>query len=163
VSVVRDAGVNVRLDLVGDGPERHELEALSSSLHLQDRVTFHGRRSRAEIGEHLAAADVFALASRAENLTVAVIEALSAGLPVVVTDVGGHRELVDPTNGVLVPPDDPQRLGQALVEVGRDLARFDRDRGAERTRERHDPRHVGKLLGRLYGDVLRPAATQVAG
>jgi glycosyltransferase involved in cell wall biosynthesis len=111
--VRRDIPV-VRLVLVGDGPERTALEALSGQLGLADRVEFVGERLNP--GQWLEAADLFVLPSETEGLPVALIEAFAAGLPVVVTDVGGMPELVNrAAAGSVVPPADPRALADAIV------------------------------------------------
>lgn len=90
--------------IAGDGEERDALTALAVSLRVAAFVRLLGLRN--DVPDVLADADLFVLASRAEGLTLAVVEAMAAGLPVVVTDVGGHKEVVTEVTGVLVPPDD---------------------------------------------------------
>ncbi len=99
--------------VAGDGPERSALGALATELSLGDAVRFLGRR--VDIGDLLAACDLFVLPSRAEGLGVAALEALGAARPVVASRVGGLAELMaDGAHGLLVPPDDPAALGQAI-------------------------------------------------
>ncbi len=100
------------LVVAGDGPDRADLEALAVRLGIADHVRWLGLRD--DVPDILADADLFALASRAEGLTLAVIEAMAFGLPVVVTDVGGHREVVPPDAGRIVPPGDEKALAEAL-------------------------------------------------
>ena len=89
------------LILVGDGPERKRLEALAAPLG--PRVRILGNRPHGELPELLAAADVLVLASEREGLANVWVEALACGTPVVTTDVGGAREVVDrPEAGRLV-------------------------------------------------------------
>jgi len=140
----------LRLTVVGDGGDRGALRELRSRLGLEQAVNFTGSLSRAEIGALLQRAHLFALASRAENLTVAVIEALASGLPVVVTDVGGHPELVDEELGRLVPSEDPSAFAKALLEVVASLDSFDRAGIAARTRERYSVERVGGELAAVY-------------
>jgi glycosyltransferase involved in cell wall biosynthesis len=100
-----------RLEIVGDGPDRAELEALAS-----ERSQLLGERS--DVPDLLARASVFVLSSHSEGLPISVLEALAAGLPVVASDVGGVRELVeDGVNGVLVPPGDAVALAAALTRL----------------------------------------------
>ncbi len=84
--------------LVGDGPERQELEKLVEQMGLQDRVTFIGTVLHDEVPEFTAASDVFVLCSETEGLPKCVREAMSCGIPVVASKVGGLPELI--TNGV---------------------------------------------------------------
>jgi glycosyltransferase involved in cell wall biosynthesis len=102
--------------LIGDGPLRAELEALTADLNLTDRVRFLG--SRDDVAALLVAADVAVLSSRSEGLSLALLEAMAAGKPVVATRVGGNPEvLTDGETGRLVPPADPEALAAALLEV----------------------------------------------
>jgi glycosyltransferase involved in cell wall biosynthesis len=100
-----------RLEIVGDGPERAELEALTT-----ERSHLLGERT--DVPDLLARASVFVLSSRSEGLPISVLEAMAAGLPIVASDVGGLRELVeDGVSGVLVPPGDAGALAAALTRL----------------------------------------------
>lgn len=104
---------NANLLLVGDGPLRSDLESLTHQLHLQDRVQFLGIRS--DVPELIQAADVFVMTSLSEAASLTLLEAMAAGLPVVVTDVGGNPEIVRHNiDGLLVPRQDDAALSEAL-------------------------------------------------
>lgn len=128
----------VRLHVVGDGPERASLEALTRSLALADRVVFHGQLPRAQALAILARADAFVLNSTYEGLPHVVLEAMRLGVPVVATSAGGTPEAVDDgRTGLLVSPGDEHALTAAIRRVlsetglaGRlaDAARTDADR-----------------------------------
>jgi glycosyltransferase involved in cell wall biosynthesis len=99
--------------LVGDGPDRGEVEDELRKLGVEGRVKLAGERS--DVPALLADSDVFVLSSRSEGLPVSVLEAMAAELPVVASNVGGLGELVvDGETGVLVPPGDPEALAEAL-------------------------------------------------
>ena len=150
----------LRLRVVGEGPERGALDDLVGELGLADHVTFLGGRTRAEISAELQRAHLFALASYAENLPVATIEALCCGVPVVTTDVGGNADLVDDRCGRLVPPGDPELLASALLEVVAGLDGFDREHIAAAAQRRFSYSAVGVQLAELYRDAV---ATDPAG
>jgi len=102
--------------LVGDGPERGNLERLAEELGIASHVRFLGERN--DVGEVLAACDVFVLASLSEGLSLALLEAMAAGKPVVATAVGGNVEVVrEGETGLLVPPAQPERLAAAIRQV----------------------------------------------
>ncbi len=101
--------------IVGDGPDKSDLHSLVESLGISRSVHFLGLRN--DVPELLADADLFVLASRAEGLTLAVVEAMAAELPVVVTDVGGHREVVSPETGWIVPPGNAIAMRTAISEA----------------------------------------------
>jgi len=103
--------------VAGEGPERAALAAQAEELGLGSRVRFLGLR--ADKAELLAACDVFALASRAEGLGVAALEAMAAGRAVLATRVGGLGEAVlEGETGLLVPGEDVGALAAALARLG---------------------------------------------
>jgi glycosyltransferase involved in cell wall biosynthesis len=99
--------------VVGDGKERGMLEGLAKSLGLVERATFAGHRD--DVGNMYGVMDVFALVSAREGFGLVVAEAMLCGLPVVGTSVGGIPDIIgDDSNGVLVPPMQPELLSRAL-------------------------------------------------
>jgi glycosyltransferase involved in cell wall biosynthesis len=105
----------VVLRIVGDGPQRAMLEAMTRSMGLESRVEFVGWVARSGLPEHYRWADVFVLPSFEEGMANVVLEALASGLPVVTTDVYGNRGLVEPgENGCLVAPADPAAIADAI-------------------------------------------------
>lgn len=116
----------VRLRLVGDGPLRPVLEQLGCQLGIASQIDFVGSLPAAGVREAMEAADAFVLASRFETFGVVVIEAFACGLPVVSTACGGPDHLIDTTNGLLVRPQDPQALRDALVQMHRRAGCYDR-------------------------------------
>jgi glycosyltransferase involved in cell wall biosynthesis len=105
--------------VAGDGVERERLVRLAADLGVSERVQFLGwAQSPCDI---LTKVHVLVVPSRSETMTLAVLEAMHAGLPVVVADVGSLREAVlDGETGLVVPPEDPQALAQACRQLGAD-------------------------------------------
>jgi glycosyltransferase involved in cell wall biosynthesis len=94
--------------LVGDGPDRAMLEARATALGVADAVQFLGERP--DVERLLPGFDVFVLSSREEGIPNALLEAMAAGRPAVVTDVGGNREVLrDGDTGWIVPAQSPAR------------------------------------------------------
>jgi glycosyltransferase involved in cell wall biosynthesis len=116
---------DVRLVIVGDGPQRAALEALAAELALAERVRFAG--NQADVAPWMQAFDVFCLPSYAnEGVPQALMQAMACGLPVVTTPVGSIEEIVtDGETGVLVAPQDVERLRGALRSLLDDPARRD--------------------------------------
>jgi glycosyltransferase involved in cell wall biosynthesis len=141
--------------LVGDGPERPRLERLVDELELRDRVELTGWRPDA--ARLLAAVDAVVVPSRAEPFGLVALEALSAGVPVVASDVDGLAEVVtDGETGLLVPPDDPRPLAEAIarVLVDRDLSRSLGERGREVARTTFSRERMTGAFEELYRAVL---------
>ena len=118
--------LETRLRLVGDGPLRPVLEQLCCRLGVANQIDFVGALPAAGVREAMEAADALVLASRFETFGVVVIEAFACGLPVVSTACGGPDHLIDMTNGLLVPPKDPQALREALMQMRRRAGFYDR-------------------------------------
>lgn len=129
----REKGADVLLDalallgdlpvvasVVGGGREEAALRAQAEALGVADRVRWHGMV--AEAGPLFTAFDAFVLSSRTEGTPIALFEAMEAGAPVVAAAVGGVPDVVSPAEGLLVPPEDPARLAEAIRAVARDPA-----------------------------------------
>ncbi|NTW89073.1 MAG: glycosyltransferase, partial [Desulfobulbaceae bacterium] len=96
------------------------LVQLSHELQIADSVVFLGQRS--DVADLLAAADICLLCSHEEGFSNSILEGMAAGLPMVVTDVGGNSEaVVDGMTGLVVPPYSPDRLGAAIVSLANNL------------------------------------------
>ena len=106
---------DVKLTLIGDGPERVSLEREAESMGLSKYVFFAGYRGQAEVAHALRSTDVLVLPSFAEGLPVVLMEALAARVPVLATRIAGVSELVeDGVSGQLVPPGDARALAEGL-------------------------------------------------
>lgn len=125
--------LRARLVLVGDGPERAALEPLARAS--EGRIELPGRRQ--DVASLLAAADLFALVSDTEQMPIALLEAMAAGLPVVATAVGNVPRMVDPLNRpFLASPADEAGLARALARLVEDTELRRRLGAANRARAR---------------------------
>jgi glycosyltransferase involved in cell wall biosynthesis len=114
--LVRKHFRHARLWLVGAGPDRGRLIDLAHKLDLRGKVVLPGPFSDTETV--LAAADVFVLPSRQEGMSLALLEAMAAGLPVVASDIAGNRELIrHEEHGLVVPHGDTAALAQAILRL----------------------------------------------
>lgn len=118
MSFVKERGIPFTLEIIGAGPLHQDLMKIVDNLGLNDSVIFHGAQTAVFVRERLIAADLFVLSSRAEGLPVVCMEALAVGTPVIATRIFGIPEIIeDGINGLLVPPDDPQALAEAICKV----------------------------------------------
>ncbi len=106
--------------VVGEGPLTDAARARAAGLGLADRVTLAGRV--ADAATLMRAFDVLVLSSRTEGTPIVLLEAMAAGVPVVATRVGGVPDVVSDREAVLVPPEDPAALAEAVRQVLRDPA-----------------------------------------
>lgn len=151
--------------LAGDGPEREPLEALARRLGIADRVRFLGRRE--DIPQLLAVSDVFALPSLYEGSSLAVLEAMAAGIPIVSSAIGGTDELIeDGRSGLLVPPGDAEALATALrrllaePDLGAEMAARARERVDAGLRREQIAGRVTGVYRELLGESPATAATE---
>lgn len=144
----------LRLRILGEGPQRAELEGLLARQDLGHRITLVGRRTRGELARELAGAGGFALFSRWETFGVAHAEALASGTPVLSTPCGGPEGFIGPGDGVITSGfSDPELRAGLTGFLGR-LAGFDRDEIARQAAEQFSPQALAGRLGRIYSDLL---------
>jgi glycosyltransferase involved in cell wall biosynthesis len=148
--------------IVGDGPERPGIEAEIAGAGLEGRVRLLGARS--DVRDLLTAADVFALTSRSEGISVSLLEGMASGLVPVVTAVGGNTELVradgPAPNGLLIPPGSPDRLADALGRLAGDAGLRARLAAAARAtvRERFSDQAMMARYVSVYDSALSQGA-----
>jgi sugar transferase (PEP-CTERM/EpsH1 system associated) len=120
VKILVDRGLSLSVSLAGDGPEREPLRALAAALALTDRVRFLGASNN--VADFLNAIDIFVLPSVSEGMSNTLLEAMSSGLPVVATSVGGNPELIeDQISGRLFQVGDVNKLVEHLSSLADDL------------------------------------------
>jgi len=114
--IVRRTHANARWIWIGDGPERPQVEELISMNGLDGVIELAGYSG--DMAENLTRFDYYVHPAIAEGMPYAVVEAMAAGLPVVATDVGGTRELVEHgVSGFVVPPSDPETLAANILAL----------------------------------------------
>jgi len=111
------SGVEFRCYLVGRGRDESRIRSLIATLGLEERVTLVGPRPLAELTNWYGACDLVALPSYSEGIPNVLREASACGRPFVATRVGGIPEIADPATSVLVEPDSPEALADALADV----------------------------------------------
>ena len=114
---VRQQVAEARLVVVGGGSRLPQLREQADRLGLAQAVGFAGSLGVEAVRDRLRQADVFVLPSRSEGLSNALLEALATGLPVVASRVGGIPEVLGRGGGVMVPPEDPDALADALADL----------------------------------------------
>jgi glycosyltransferase involved in cell wall biosynthesis len=160
VAQLAGAGMPVHLTLVGDGPERRELERLARDIGVEGCVTFAGSVGQDEIRAYFAAADLFCSASFAEGVPVVLMEAMAMRVPVVATRIMGVGELVeDGVSGRLVPPGRVDALAAVLRELieSPELRYRLAERGRDKIEAEFDIRQAATLLSELFARTLTDA------
>ena len=158
---LRDRGVDVEYTIVGDGPYRNEIERLVKQLGLDESVRLTGSRSAEQIAEVHARSDLFMLPTSGigEGTPAAVCEAMSAGLPILATQVGGLADMVtEGVHGMLVPPGDPDALAQAIASMASDrvaLVKMGRASRIKAEREFSVEAVAGRILAKINDRVAK--------
>lgn len=143
------------MNIVGDGPERNKLTALIDKYNLYDNVKLLGAKDRKGVIETLCSNDVFVLASLSETFGVVVIEALACGLPVIVTDCGGTKDIINSQNGVMCPVKDPQKLAECFTYMMNNYRNYDSVQIVADCQTRFSSDSIGKQLEGIFEEVIR--------
>ncbi|HZT33965.1 MAG TPA: glycosyltransferase [Bryobacteraceae bacterium] len=154
-------GREVRLRLVGDGPDRESLERTARERGIAEAVVFEGAVNQDRVRALYQAADAFVLASFAEGIPVVLMEAMAMEIPCITTWINGIPELVrDAVDGILVAPSDDEALAEAIARLMDDVGLRRRlgQAGRRRVLERYDlERNTGRLaevFGRRLGGTV---------
>ncbi|MEO2088768.1 MAG: glycosyltransferase family 4 protein, partial [Gemmataceae bacterium] len=154
---VRDRLPGARLDIVGDGDLRPELERLAAGFRVQDGVRFHGRVDEGRKAELLAQSRCLAMPSRGEGFGLVYLEAMRLGRPCLVSDCDAGHEVVHPPGcGLAVDPTDPVGLADALVRLLTPGREWDEWSAAARRR------YQAEFTEKAFHDRLRVALASVA-
>lgn len=155
LALLKQQGRPLKLCLAGDGPQKSALMQMSEQLGISDLVIFHGARH--DIPELLGGCDLFIFATKTEGFGLALIEAMSAEVPIIATDLPICRQILDEGScGMLVPAGDAERLAQAITtmldqpEQAKAFARQAR----QRARAQYSPAFtVGQYARLLRGEL----------
>ena len=151
-----------RFLIVGDGDLLEALRAQAAALGIANAIVFAGHRN--DVPAILAATDVLCISSNYEGTPLVLFEAMAAGKAVVSTAVDGCKEVIqDKKNGLLVPPQDPERLADALIMSIEDVPlRARLEKAAQISSKRYDINECMRQMQQIYDDLLgvkaRPAA-----
>jgi glycosyltransferase involved in cell wall biosynthesis len=160
--ILRDRGVKAELWLAGSGELKQQLQALVSELGLADVVTFLGTVKHEDLLTFYKAGSISAVALASvdlgggvhEGIPVALVEAMSYGVPVISTLTGGIPELVKPGTGLLVPPEDSAALADGLHKLLNDVE-FARDIGMQGFLEVSETRNIVHIAAELEESFRR--------
>jgi glycosyltransferase involved in cell wall biosynthesis len=164
IARVRQVRSDIQFVLVGDGEERTALEELVHILGLEAAVHFTGWRQ--DLPQIYADLDAAVISSDNEGTPVSLIEAMSAGCPVIATRVGGVPDLLETGRlGILVPPGNPKALAEAILQVASDL-RGTRERASLAKKRVIEKFSIKRLVGdmdQLYLELLQETGSRFKG
>ena len=145
---------NLRLRIGGSGVERAKLELLARELNISEVVTFVGMIARANVASFMSECNAFVLSSNYETFGVVLIEAIALGKPVIATDCGGSADIVNQNNGIIVPVDNSEMMGQAMSDMAVAKDKFSSQHIRDDCLNRFGCRAISTSLKLIYGDAL---------
>ena len=150
LKMIDDKGIDFRCTLIGDGMDFDLMKAKAEELQLINKVSFTGLLEGQKLADELASGDFLVLSSNYENMPVVILEALASGLPVVSTNVGGIKEMIDETKGILVEPRDKKALAEAIMKMIETHQNYDAEFLRNSVIERYGYESVGRFLDKIY-------------
>lgn len=148
---------NLKLTIVGNGPEEKKLKNLASGLHISRSIKFISNLPRLELVKTLSSAQIFCLPSIVEGFGIAVLEAAAAGVPYVVSDIEVFREVTENgQGGLLFQAGSAKNLAQKLEELLNDKKLYDRKaKEASALARNYDWQEIAKETEELYKEVIK--------
>lgn len=143
------------LSIIGGGEEKSNLEALIKEKGLNANIKLLGEMDKPSIIEELKKSHIFVLPSRNENFSVAILEGLALGLPVLATDCGGIRECLTEENGIIVPVDDINAISKAIKQMIANYSTYDRNKIRLKARERFSPHAIATRLTDIFIQAIK--------
>lgn len=154
--IVLDSNPRACFLIVGKGPEEKNIKAYIEKLNLKDKVKIVGYRE--DIPQVLSALDIFVLSSVREGFSLAILEAMAAGKPVIATDVGGNKEaVVDGETGFIVPKKDPSSMASKILSLvcNPDLRAMMGENGCQRVAKKFSIENMVSETADLYIEILK--------
>lgn len=145
---------NVRLTIIGGGPEYDNLKKLITELNLTNQVQLLGKRSKPEIISCFKKSDFFVLASHNETFGLVYAEAMALGLPVIGTRCGGPEEIINESNGLLVEVNNITQLIDSIIWMRDHISHYDRIQISEKCRFKYAPNIIAKQLTDIFEGVV---------
>lgn len=155
-SIAAKADLRLILLIVGDGPEREALERMARERGVAEKVLFAGFRQ--EIPAYLAAADIYLNTSISEGLPLSLMEAMAAGKPVIVTEVGGMKEMIENgRTGFFIPPKSSEEVSKRILHLAEDemLRHTLGEKARTHAISHFSVEAMGEATYQLYQSILR--------
>jgi glycosyltransferase involved in cell wall biosynthesis len=154
ISIIHKKRGDFILQIIGDGPERHNLEVLAKELGLESKVFFLGIKGKEDVAQFMRQSDFLVLTSHWENQPNVLLEAMACGLPVVATKVGGVPEIVSPECGILVTPGDVKEIASGIEELMENTMNYSAEAISQYAHQRFSYSTVGRQFDEVYHEVV---------
>ena len=150
LKIVDDKGIDFQCTLIGEGMDFEMMKQKAESLQLINKVSFTGLLEGQALADELSSGDFLVLSSNYENMPVVILEALASGLPVVSTNVGGIKEMIDETKGILVEPRNKEALAEAIIKMIETYKNYNATYLRNSVIEKYGYESVGRFLDKMY-------------
>ena len=154
LQILEDRNVAFQFVFIGDGIDFVMIKDYVKKLKHQENIRFTGVLEGQDYIGELASNDFLVLSSNYETQGVVLLEAFACGIPVVSTNVGGIPEIVNESNGILVPPQEPQKLADAMQTMVQTYQNYDVNTLRDSVIKKFSNETVGKLLNSLYSNTI---------
>ena len=150
LKIVEQKGIDFQCTLIGEGMDFDLMKAKAEELQLINKVSFTGLLEGQKLADELSSGDFLVMSSNYENMPVVILEALASGLPVVSTNVGGIKEMIDETKGILVEPRNKEALAEAIIKMIETHNDYDPNYLRNSVIEKYGYESVGRFLDSIY-------------
>ena len=152
LKMIEEKGIDFQCTLIGEGMDLELMKEKAQNLQLINKVSFTGLMEGQKLADELSSGDFLVLSSNYENMPVVILEALASGLPVVSTNVGGIKEMIDDTKGILVEPRNKEALAEAMIKMIETHKNYDANYLRNSVIEKYGYESVGRFLSGLYSN-----------
>ena len=152
LKMIEEKGIDFQCTLIGEGMDLELMKEKAQNLQLINKVSFTGLMEGQKLADELSSGDFLVLSSNYENMPVVILEALASGLPVVSTNVGGIKEMIDDTKGILVEPRNKEALAEAMIKMIETYKSYDANYLRNSVIEKYGYESVGRFLSGLYSN-----------
>ncbi|SEF88986.1 glycosyltransferase family 4 protein [Sphingobacterium lactis] len=146
-------GEDIEFHIIGEGDQRAYLEEIIKEENVSNQVKLLGRKTRSEIMEIMQSSSAYILSSRSENFATACMEALSAGLPAIMTKCGGPEDFVDETNSILVEVDNIQEMAEAMEFMVNNFSRYNSELISKSVKSKYSATAIATQLNKIYESI----------
>lgn len=144
----------VYLYIFGEGVEHDKLEQLISNYNMKEQIFLMGLAKRETIAKKMIESKCFVLVSKSETFGVAYAEAMSMGLPIISTKCGGPEDFINNENGILVSVDKKEELVKALLDIYKDVDKYNNREIAESAKNKFSATTVANRLTQIYLELV---------
>ena len=152
LKMIEEKGIDFQCTLIGEGMDLELMKEKAQNLQLINKVSFTGLMEGQKLADELSSGDFLVLSSNYENMPVVILEALASGLPVVSTNVGGIKEMIDESKGILVEPRNKEALAEAMIKMIETHKDYDANYLRNSVIEKYGYESVGRFLSGLYSN-----------